>query len=225
MQPQPIHILTIQFANEISQKNLSAFRGAFIQSIPETPLLLHNHIGDKFRYAYPLVQYKRLNGKAAIVCIGQGVANVNELLEKSVFVLDIKNKGVEMKIESFHLDIVDIGISQNEESYRLANWLPLNSQNYQKYQATENLVDKISMLEKILVGNILSFLKGIGIQLDEQLKLHITDISNLHLMTYKNIKLMAFDIEFKTNIILPQNIGIGKSASLGFGILNNKTIR
>ena len=30
---------------------------------------------------------------------------------------------------------------------------------------------------------------------------------------------MAFDIEFKTNLSLPQYIGIGKNASVGYGTL------
>jgi hypothetical protein len=34
---------------------------------------------------------------------------------------------------------------------------------------------------------------------------------------------MSFDIEFKTNLYLPQYIGIGKNASVGFGTLTKVT--
>ena len=34
---------------------------------------------------------------------------------------------------------------------------------------------------------------------------------------------MAFDVEFKANITLPQYVGVGKNASIGFGILTKNT--
>jgi len=58
-----------------------------------------------------------------------------------------------------------------------------------------------------------------GFRAEQQIDLHITDITAQRLAHYKGIKLMAFDIEFKTNLVLPQYIGIGKNASVGFGTL------
>ena len=55
-------------------------------------------------------------------------------------------------------------------------------------------MEKIQILERVLVGNILSFLKGVGIHLEERLDIHITDITKQNVVTYKNVKLMAFDI-------------------------------
>lgn len=219
MNSEPINVLTIQFANEISSKDLTSFRGAVINSMAEAPLLLHNHLGDTFRYSYPLVQYKRINNKAAIVCVGKGTDSIRELLDVNNLNFHIRHKDMEMRIESFHLDLSNIEISDEIHYYRIHKWLPLNSNNYEVFQNTENLVDKIVLLEKILVGNILSFLKGIEIRLENQINLHISNISNRQLTSYKNIKLMAFDVEFNANITLPQFIGIGKNASVGYGVL------
>ncbi|MDO5760613.1 MAG: CRISPR-associated endonuclease Cas6 [Bacteroidota bacterium] len=38
----------------------------------------------------------------------------------------------------------------------------------------------------------------------------------------KNIKLMAFDLEFTSNLSLPNFIGVGKNASIGYGIVTEK---
>ena len=73
-------ILYIQFANEISQKEIPMFRGAVLHSMESCPVLFHNHLGDKFRYAYPLIQYKRIKGKAAIVFVGKGVESFQEFM-------------------------------------------------------------------------------------------------------------------------------------------------
>ncbi len=220
MQPEPINILTIQFANEISQREIPLFRGAVIHSLENKSILFHNHEGDKFRYAYPLIQYKRIQGKAAIVCIGKGMESVHELFSSEKFQYQIGNKTMQMHIENIHAHQEFIGIADKIVHYELRNWLPLNSKNYQRFKDTDSLIDKIAILERVLTGNILSFLKGMDIHLEEQLNINITDISNQHLTTYKKVKLMAFDIEFNANVTLPQHIGIGKNASMGFGVLS-----
>ncbi|MFR6202919.1 MAG: CRISPR-associated endonuclease Cas6 [Bacteroides fragilis] len=39
-------------------------------------------------------------------------------------------------------------------NYHIHNWLPLNSDNYKKYQNISILSERINFLEKILVGKI-----------------------------------------------------------------------
>ena len=222
MQSEPTNILTIQFANEISQHEIPLFRGAVIHSLENKSILFHNHDGDKFRFSYPLIQYKQIGSKATIVCIGKGIESVNELFSTGNIQLRIGEKDVNTRIESIHIDQVNISCNETEQLYKLYNWLPLNSKNYNQFLKTDGLIDKISILERVLTGNILSFLKGMGIHLEEQLNIHITDIPDQHFTNYKKMKLMAFDIEFKANIQLPQYIGIGKNASIGYGILIKK---
>ncbi len=104
MLSEPINILTIQFANEIPQYEIPLFRGAIIHSLGNKSILFHNHEGKNFRYSYPLVQYKRIEGKAAIVCIGKGGENIHELLSTGTTQLRIGEKGVNMRIESIHVN-------------------------------------------------------------------------------------------------------------------------
>ena len=86
----------------------------------------------------------------------------------------------------------------------------------------EGIAEKITLLEKILTANILSFAKGIGVHIENNIECKITSISEPYFPTYKQTKLTAFDVEFKTNVFLPNYIGLGKSSSVGFGILTSK---
>lgn len=214
-----IQTLILQFSNELSPNDISKFRGAVIRSLRQKNILYHNHIEDKFRYAYPLIQYKRIHQKAAIVCVGEGVNAIHELFASDNFHFKIGEKETEMMMEYAKAYDNDIRICDMVHFYRLRNWLPLNSENYAKFQSADNLVEKIQILERVLTGNILSFLKGVGIHIEEHLELRITNISDQRPATYKKVKMMAFDIEFKTNLFLPQYIGIGKNASVGYGTL------
>ena len=220
-----IRTLTVTFDTDIEFKEIPLFRGAVLKSLGDKAnLLYHNHTSENtFRYSYPLVQYKCLHGKAAIVCIEEGVDLIGQILSELYGTINIGKRKTEYKVDVVHSSKVPIQIENEYSVFQLFNWLPLNSQNYQQYQNSEELIEKIKILERVLTGNILSFLKGVDIHLEEQLIVHITDIINQKAVTYKNIKLMAFDIRFKTNISLPSNIGIGKNASVGCGLLSKIT--
>ncbi len=216
--------IVIQFDNEIESKALPYFRGAVIASLEKKDVLFHNHEEDKLRYSYPLIQYKRIHKKAAVMGVGKGIEVISQLLTAHDYNYQIGNEQVEMHIEAVNAYDNEILLTENADShYRLRSWLPLNSENYKQYQESESLVERIQILERVLVGNILSFLKGVDIYLEEQLAVHVTDITGQRAVTYKKVKLMAFDIEFKANIQLPQYIGIGKNASIGCGVLTKIT--
>ena len=97
--------------------------------------------------------------------------------------------------------------------------MPLNSQNYAKYMEFEDLVEKIVFLEGILTGNILSIAKGLGVNLMEQISVRLTHLDDPYIITVKSVKMMTFNADFVTNVSLPQFIGLGKDASIGFGTL------
>lgn len=61
--------LIIQFENEIASNAITQFRGAVLASLDEKDILFHNHDEDKLRYSYPLIQYKRVHKKAAVMGI------------------------------------------------------------------------------------------------------------------------------------------------------------
>lgn len=212
--------IVIQFGNEIEFQAIPFFRGAVIASLEEKNILFHNHDEDKLRYSYPLIQYKRIHKKAAVMGVGKGIEVISQLLNSKDFNYQIGNEQVKMRIESVNAHDNEISLTNDVDChYRLRNWLPLNSENYKQYQETESMVERVQILERVLVGNIFSFLKGVGIYLEERLNLVITNIQEQHPIIYKDVKLIGFDIEFKTNIQLPQYIGIGKNASVGCGIL------
>ena len=68
-----VRIMVIRFSNTITLKEIPLMRGALIHALDSNSnLLFHNHDESGLRYAYPLIQYKRINNKAAMVCINEG---------------------------------------------------------------------------------------------------------------------------------------------------------
>lgn len=102
-------------------------------------------------------------------------------------------------------------------SYHIDSWLALNEENYKKFQSLENLSERIEMLEKVLVGNILSMYKGCGLFIDRPLQVKLLNLSSPKTVRYKSIPLVAFDVEFNSNVSVPLYAGLGKHVSVGFG--------
>ena len=214
-----VKTLILQFANEIAASDIPKFRGAVIASLKQKNILYHNHDENGVVYKYPRVQYKRINKKAAIVCVKEGVEAIHELFSSGNFTYSIGKKEMEMRIESVNTYENDIDFCDTLQSYHLYNWLPLNTENYQEYQRIERYADKIVFLERKLKANILSFFSSIDYHVEQKIELNILNMTDPILVSYKGIRLMAFDVDFNVNLSLPNNIGIGKSASVGYGTL------
>lgn len=214
--------LTIQFDTPLKAHEVAAFRGAVNQSMDQANILFHNHTETGVRYAYPLIQYKCIDQKAAIVCINEGLEAIQHFVNEEPLIMAIGRKSMTFKLGQCVQNEVQLGMQATLTEYRLSRWLPLNSDNYKKYNQTASLIDKIKLLEDILVGNILAFHKGVDCFLQDKVACQITQIDSPRMITYKKQKVLEFDIAFTCNMLLPPYIGLGKHASQGYGVVTKK---
>lgn len=219
MMRRSINVFLIKFKNEIAFTEIPLLRGAVLNLLgSDAELLFHNHTSDTtFRYSYPLIQYKRIRKKAAIFCIGDGVETIGKLLNAQDYEISLGNRSLRLDIENISPKRNIVQTWDSTFHYYLTNWLALNSTNYQEYMAMDNLSDRIDLLERILVGNLLSFAKGVGIEIEQQIICKLISFEEPRLVKVKGVKVMSFNCEFKTNMSLPDYMGIGKHASIGYG--------
>lgn len=219
-----IRTLTVLTDAEIQQKEVPLFRGAVLESLGEKAnILFHNHMGeDKLRYAYPLIQYKRLGGKAAVVCVEEAVDLIGQFLTETNGTLKIGKREVNWNTSRIIPARLLIQTWEQSFRYHISRWLPLNSKNYQIYKNIEGVVERVAFLENILKGNLLSMLKGLDIHIEQELLVKITEISDSYLLYNKGVRLMAFNADFNCNLTIPNNVGIGKNASIGFGVVHQE---
>ena len=189
----------------------------FIGNEYEDYPILHNHYSnDKFLYTYPYVQYKIINGDIIIIGIDEGAQLIKKIApELSTLSLDKEYKITEKLI---HEKEFDIKPTSEEKHYKfITPWLGLNQKNYQKYTNSTSWKDKKEILNKILVGNLLSMSKGLGIIVNKRLyvKTHFDE----KIVTYKGVKMNAFTGKFKVHYDIPDYFGLGKSVSQGFGCI------
>jgi len=221
-----IKILYVSFKDEIKAYEIPAFRGAIAAKTGTDNLLFHNHLGNnKLNYSYPLIQYKRLNKKPTIVCVDQGVDEIHKFFENRNWGVKLSGRELDMKIDKLYMNEFKMQVWDKDFRYTIRNWIALNQENYRKYEETESLTERIAFLERILTGNLLAFAKGIEWTVDKQIRVRILEILGSRPVKLKSQRLMGFDIEFKSNVFIPNQIGLGKSVSLGYGVVRESKNR
>ena len=216
-----MRISTYVFDATISVAEIPYLRGNMIRLSDGNPLF-HNHHDGKFRYTYPLIQSKRIDNHAAVVGIDQGARVLADMFTpEKKYTFQIGRRQVETGIKDIITRNVELSCSAEgeERTYMISNWLPLNSDNYRTYLSTDALVDRINMLERILSGNILSFAKGVGVFFEKPISCRLLNLSSMSVIRSKGIDLMSFNAGFRSNVCLPEYIGLGKSVSKGCGVI------
>ena len=217
-----IRLITIKFDTEIAAYEIPAFRGAIAEKAGFENTLFHNHLKDgSFAYRYPLIQYKRIGKSPAIICVEDGVDEIHHFFQNRSWNVVLGDREVQLKVGSLNMNQITMQVWEKSFDYRIRNWLPLSQENYKAYQAITSDMDRTEFLEKKLIGNIISMAKGIQWDIDKEIKLRITELSRPKKLTYKQQFLMGFDAVFKTNVFIPNWIGLGKGVSMGMGVVKN----
>ena len=193
------------------------FRGYVASKHLNNPLF-HQHLQkNKLAYRYPLIHYLILRGKALIFGIQAGADDVSKLFnELDDITIGTENypvldKRLDIKTHAFM-------VTDSPKKYRFVTpWLALNNTNYVQYKDNDWTARK-QLLSRILVGNILSAAKGLGIKIDKKIFAEIRYVKPVN-CNMKGSPLLGFYGQFKVNFDMPPLFSIGKSVSRGFGVI------
>lgn len=211
-----LRMFQLSFHNlEIARRDIPKIRGYISSEFPQFDEL-HNHNGDRFIYRYPLIQYKMLNRIPSIIGIEEG-ANILSNIAMKLDKLKIKDKLMDVHEIKFVSQKCILGDNERFWHYQfISPWMCLNEKNYQNYIKANNKL-KSEILKKILIGNILSMSKRFNYTVTNNLETYIN--LNPVNVNFKNKKMLGFKGEFIINFKIPNNFGLGKSVSRGFGTI------
>lgn len=216
-----LRYLRMVFANSIRDYELPYFRAAVIEATSRQHDRFHNHTEDsRSIFRYPLVQYKTIGGKAALVCLGEAVDDIHYLLEQPALRFRIGTRDDEFLLEKVKLENYRVQLWEHKFNYSLHHWLPLHDNNFKQFMSITDEDAQLAELSRILTGNLLSFCKGINYWLDQQIVAKITSIHKQSTVKFKNYPYKSFSVNFSSNLSIPPYVGLGKGASLGFGVVN-----
>jgi hypothetical protein len=216
-----IRYLRIRFSQPVFPYEIPRFRAAVIEKTNREAPLFHNHKAESgVIYRYPLIQYKVTHKKASIICVNEGTDEIHHLLRYRDMELRVGDVVNNYSVEDVDIQYFQVQTWQAGFDYSLLNWLALNQEHHKRFKELENdEKEQIKMLESILTGNILSFAKGIGWNVQERIQAKITKIREIKPLPFKGRDVLAFSVNFCSNVSFPDFVGLGKGASIGFGIV------
>lgn len=237
-------ITTITFP-EIALRTRDAhkLRGYFGELFREHSPLLHNHLTSdeeseggtvavKFRYAYPLVQYKVLDRVPTLVGLGEGATLLTQLflqMREITIRSDASRSNVsgqESIMETFpvlskHIkhEQAPIGLADDLIEYSFETlWMALNQANFRDYRNYSE-AEQNAQLKRVLTSQLLALFREFGLWLQPHERIMVRLDVQERSTQFKNQTMVAFTGGFLANIIVPDGIGLGKAVSRGFGSL------
>ncbi|WP_035571797.1 CRISPR-associated endonuclease Cas6 [Halonatronum saccharophilum] len=216
-------ILKFNLEEELSLNYGHKLRGFFANKFED--LLFHHHKEDgSYRYAYPLIQYKIIKGMPTVIGLSEGAELViKNFLDIDKLILEdkeyIQPEG-RLEVLEEDLEVVE-DLDMLKFKYKFYSpWMGLNQKNHKKYLREIKGSDqqkKRGFFKRILIGNILTFAKGVDWWVDGDIKV-VPKLDSITI-NFKNKEMVGFVGEFYSNVSLPDNIGLGKATARGFGTI------
>ena len=186
--------------------------------------LIHNHdvLTGKTFYRYPLIQFKLIDHTPCIMALTQRAVDIFTRIFMELDEIDIGGRIIPVNEKDFTLKDVPFGFSDQPHVYEFTSpWAGLNQNNFKTFTQLQTPEDKNHLLSRILTGNILSRAKYLGHRLSPDQRIETQVKLTPATITLKGKKMTGFKGIFKTNFILPDHCGLGKSVSRGFGTIAN----
>lgn len=195
-------------------------RGFFAREYTNRPEF-HQHSGDgKLVYEHPLIQYKVIGGAGILTGLDSGA-----LLLKSLEVpefLTIGGRQVRVLSASMDASGVCLAADTDLHSYAFVSpWVALNQENFRKYRGLQDPSKGVELLERILVGNLLSLSKSVGHHVETRLEVEL-HLQDEEIVRTKGFSSLGFTGSFRSNFPIPPLWGIGKMSSRGFGSVQTR---
>lgn len=182
----------------------------------------HQHEDEKLAYRYPLIQYKALNRRLTLLGIQEGSQSLKNALSK-IEILELDNRTLKVeKIDTAEWQFEPRPLKSFQIYEFKSPYFAFNEKNYAQYQVLHDLKERKKFLNKILTGNILSCLKGLGIWVSERIETDLF-LEKAKIIEFKGQNFTGIEGEFACNFLLPPFIGLGKSVSRGFGTILNRS--
>jgi Cas6b C-terminal domain/Cas6b N-terminal domain len=223
-----LRILSVTFDTHLDPWELPRFRGAIAHKVGLEHEWFHNHDNETGGYhqRYPLIQYK-LNPQGGInrpmlLCLEHGVEEAQRFFSQPDWGLRIGEKDHEMRIARLNVEQHRLAVLEKAVPYRIHKWKAFNPENFDVFRPMVSIAEQCAFLERLLATHIIAFAGGVGWEVPERFQVRITDLIKREWVDQKGIKVLAFTLDFQCNVALPSFIGLGKGASIGYGVLRRQ---
>ncbi|QSZ66328.1 hypothetical protein RJ40_01835 [Methanofollis aquaemaris] len=202
------------------KKDVTHLQG-YIAGLDSNRPILNPH-AQVFPQNYPRLQCRVVEGIPTILGIEEEVERLLEIIG-TIKELHLGNVTYQVTLRSAYEQGIYLHSTESLRHYQFVTpWLALNEEDCEHYQNLQNWQKKKDLINQILVDNILSMAKGLGIVVDQRLRAD-TCLEEVPI-SYKRIEMIGFVGDFRVNYSIPEYFGLGMGISRGFGVVKSLSI-
>jgi len=178
---------------------------------------LHKEESARFIHRYPVLQCKIVENRILVLGINEGAEFLREFSGETT---GFSANGIACTITEREPLVRDEEFALRAEatSYEfLTQWLALNQQNAKKFYTLQGKPARDTFMKMILADNLATLAKSLGYDLPSPITCEGT--IRFKKDRIDNTNVMVFSGKFRTNLRIPDYLGIGQSVSAGFGTL------
>ena len=219
-EPKQTQQVVLRFPNlKLPARAGDKVRGYFGHAFKELSELFHNHReGGGFHYRYSMIQYKVIEGVPTIVGVGEGADMVLRAAHK-VKELNIANKPMPVGEKELISRRETYGVSEGLHRYKLISpYFALNQKNYRTYTSLSDR-GRPAFLDKMVRSHLIALHVGLNKGAKPEQVVMCSATLKPCTVVRDGQRMMMFRGEVVANMTVPPLLGIGKSTSAGFGIL------
>ena len=173
-----------------------------------------------FIHRYPVLQCKRVKGDLVVTGISQGAGCLFSLARDHT---DLGDGGSTCRITARDPAIraEPLTVTDTLRTYEfLTPWHALNQQNAKKFYDLKGKPSRDAFMQKLLKSQLITLAKS----LDYEITVPITCTAKVRFKRERidRENVMVFLGKFRTNITIPDFLGIGQSVSQGFGTVKRR---
>lgn len=209
-----LNLLKVCFDMSIQHVELQAFKAAILQGL-QTQSLPSEH--------YPLLQFKTRHShgrlEPMLMVLGQKIAALQQLINGETRFIRFGQRTEALDISYFKPLTFEMRTDQGFHTYNLFKYHAFNQENYRTFRGLSDSKAQLAFLEQLLREHLETFVKGVGWMPDPPIIVKNIQLKQQDILQCPEYKPHCFDLRFRTNLWIPEHIGLGRRVSLGFGTL------
>jgi hypothetical protein len=171
-------------------------------------------------FDYPRLQFKLIETTATLLGLAEGAAFLQRI-RRELEAPSVGGEQFEILDVDWETQDAEIAVTTEPREYRFVTpWLGLNQKNFRAYVGSRHRGFRKDELSRILVGNCLGMLKSLGIESREWVAADGRSLTSIKTSS-SGKSAIGFVGKFQINLQLPDDIGLGRLTTRGFGTITS----
>jgi Cas6b C-terminal domain/Cas6b N-terminal domain len=182
---------------------------------------VHQNNAAGFIHRYPALQCKQLKGDLITIGISQGASCLCQIAHDKV-TLGTGENTCRITASDLAIRPEPFGIADTVFTYEfLTPWLALNQQHAKKFYDLKGKQQRDVFMQNLLTSQLISLSKSLDYDMISQICCEAKVRFRRERIDRENV--MVFFGKFRTNLCIPDHLGIGRSVSQGYGTIKRIT--